>query len=71
MIFRKGFWKNSTIWHKLFFIVSIKMIFMFIIIKPLFFPNFMKTNFNSTEKKNSFMIKEITNIKDSNSRSDK
>jgi hypothetical protein len=64
MIFKKGFWKNSTIWYKLFLIICIKMIFMFILIKPLFFPNFMKTNFNSRDKKNSFMIKEITTTED-------
>ncbi len=59
----KNLWKKSTLWHKLFLIVSIKMIIMFAVIKPLFFPNYIKKNFKTDEEKKNFIINELTSDK--------
>jgi hypothetical protein len=36
------------------------VIFLLTIVKPLFFPNFFKTKFQTEEAKKNFMIEELT-----------
>ncbi len=39
------------------------MIIMFAVIKPLFFPNYIKKNFKTDEDKKNFIINELTSDK--------
>ena len=61
--------KKMTLWHKLLFIMIMKLTIMFAVVKPLFFPNFMKTNFETKSEKEDFIIQQITNTSNSSFKS--
>ena len=55
----QGF-KNMTVGKKLWAIIAIKLIIMFIILKIFFFPNFLKSNFKTDEDRGNYVIKQLT-----------
>jgi len=55
----QGF-KNMTVGKKLWAIIIIKLIIMFLILKVFFFPNFLKTNFKTDEERSNYGIKQLT-----------
>ncbi|OIO99814.1 MAG: DUF4492 domain-containing protein [Bacteroidetes bacterium CG2_30_33_31] len=55
----QGF-KNMTVGKKLWAIIVIKLIIMFLILKVFFFPNFLKSNFKTDEDRGNYVIKQLT-----------
>jgi len=55
----QGF-KSMTVGKKLWAIIIIKLIIMFLILKVFFFPNFLKSNFKTDEERSNYVIKQLT-----------
>ncbi len=55
----QGF-KNMTVGKKLWAIIIIKLIIMFLILKVFFFPNFLKSNFKTDEERSNYVIQQLT-----------
>lgn len=43
-------------------VILIKLFVMFIILKLFFFPNFLKTNFNTDQDRSNHVLENLTNI---------
>ena len=57
--YTEGF-KNMTVGKTLWKIIAIKIILFFVVIKLLFFPNFLKENFETDEQRSEHILKQIT-----------
>lgn len=57
-MFRDGF-KNMTLGKTLWTLVIIKLIIMFLILKPIFFPNFLNSKFNDDESKAEYVKEQL------------
>lgn len=57
-MFRDGF-KNMTLGKTLWTLVIIKLIIMFLILRPFFFPNFLNSKFDNTESKADYVTEEL------------
>jgi hypothetical protein len=55
----QGF-KNMTVGKKLWAIIIIKLIVMFLILKIFFFPNFLKSNFKTDKERSDYVIEQLT-----------
>jgi len=55
----QGF-KSMTIGKKLWFVIIIKLIIIFIVLKIFFFPNFLKSNFKNDNERSNYVIKQLT-----------
>ena len=55
----QGF-KNMTIGKKLWLIILIKLVIIFLILKVFFFPDFLKSRFESDEKRSNYVIEQLT-----------
>ncbi|MFZ4741010.1 MAG: DUF4492 domain-containing protein [Bacteroidales bacterium] len=55
----QGF-KNMTVGKKLWIIILIKLGIIFLILKLLFFPNFLKSNFKTDDERSNYVIKQLT-----------
>jgi len=51
--------KAMTVGKKLWTIIIIKLIIMFLIFKPLFFPNYLKSHFKTDEEKSQHVIEQL------------
>jgi hypothetical protein len=58
----QGF-QNMKVGRKLWAIILIKLIIIFVVIKLLFFPNFLKSNFKTDAERSNYVIKQLTNNK--------
>ncbi len=59
--YRDGF-KNMSTWGKqLWVIILIKLFIMFVVLKLFFFPNILKTDFETDEERADFVIEQLTN----------
>jgi hypothetical protein len=52
--------KKMKLGKKLWKIIFIKLFIMFAILKFFFFPNFLNTNFETSEEKSNFILEQIT-----------
>lgn len=59
-MFRDGF-KNMTLGKTLWTIVIIKLIIMFLILRPFFFPNFLSSKFDDSQSKADYVSEELIN----------
>jgi hypothetical protein len=59
LFYSEGF-RSMTIGKKLWAIVIIKLIVLFLIMKLFFFPNFLKTNFRTDAERSSHVIEQLT-----------
>lgn len=59
LFYYEGF-KNMTIGKTLWIIIIVKLFIMFFVLKLFFFPDFMKSNFNSEEERIDYITKELT-----------
>ncbi len=59
LFYYEGF-KNMTVGRKLWLIIFIKLFIMFAILKIFFFPDFLKTKFNSDSERSDYVIEQIT-----------
>lgn len=54
----EGF-KSMTTGKTLWVLILIKLFVMFAILKLFFFPDFLKTNFNSDEERSNYVIEQL------------
>ncbi len=59
-MFRDGF-KSMTLGKTLWVIVIIKLIIMFLILRPFFFPNFLNSKFDDSQSKSDYVSEELIN----------
>ncbi len=57
-MFRDGF-KSMTLGKTLWAIVIIKLIIMFLILRPFFFPNFLSSKFDDSQSKSDYVSEEL------------
>lgn len=57
-MFRDGF-KSMTLGKTLWTLVIIKLIIMFFILKPFFFPNFLNSKFETEKEKSDYVSKQL------------
>lgn len=57
-MFRDGF-KNMTLGKTLWTLVIIKLIIMFLILKPIFFPNFLSSKFDDDKSKGDYVGEQL------------
>jgi hypothetical protein len=56
--------KNMSNWGKqVWIIILIKLFIMFIILKLFFFPNFLKTNFETDKERSGYVLDVLTKSK--------
>ncbi|MDA3906266.1 MAG: DUF4492 domain-containing protein [Bacteroidales bacterium] len=69
LIFKKIFnfyytgFKEMNIGKQLWIIILIKLFIMFAILKLFFFPNFLKSKFETDEERSDYVIEQLTNPK--------
>ena len=49
-----------TIGRKLWAIILIKLIILFLVLRLFFFPNYLKSNFNTDEQRSNHVIEQLT-----------
>lgn len=52
--------QNMKVGKKLWAIIIIKLIMIFVVLKLLFFPNFLRSNFKTDEERSNYVIKQLT-----------
>ncbi len=62
LFYYEGF-KDMTVGKKLWVIIFIKLFIMFAILKIFFFPDFLKSNFNTDKERSEYVINQLTNSK--------
>jgi len=55
----QGF-KDMTVGKRLWTIIIIKLIILFLVLKLFFFPDFLKTNFKTDEERSNHVIEQLT-----------
>jgi len=55
----QGF-KSMTVGKRLWAIIIIKLLIMFLILKLFFFPNYLKKNFDTDEERSDHVIEQLT-----------
>jgi len=55
----EGF-KTMTWGRQVWIIILIKLFIMFAVLKLFFFPDFLKTNFDSDEERSNYVIEQLT-----------
>ncbi len=59
IFYLQGF-KSMTIGKTLWVIILIKLAIMFLVLKLFFFPNYLKSNFNTNEERSNHVIQQLT-----------
>jgi len=53
--------RNMNKWGKqVWIVILLKLFIMFVILKLFFFPNFLKTNFDTDEQRSNHVLEELT-----------
>jgi hypothetical protein len=55
--------KSMTLGRTLWAIILIKLFIMFAVLKIFFFPNFLKSNFETDEERGNYVIEQLTKPK--------
>jgi flagellar basal body-associated protein FliL len=55
----QGF-KSMTVGRKLWTIIIVKLIILFLVLKIFFFPNFLKTHFKTDADRSNYVIEQLT-----------
>lgn len=56
--------RNMSGWGKqVWIVILLKLFVMFVVLKLFFFPNFLKTNFDSDEQRSEHVLENLTNTK--------
>ena len=58
----QGF-KNMTIGKKLWFIIILKLIIIFVLLKIFFFQDYLKSNFKTDKERSNYIIDQLTKKK--------
>ena len=56
--------KNMKIGKKLWMIIFVKIFLLFVVIKWLFFPNVLETQFHNDKERSQYMIDQLTHTKE-------
>ncbi len=56
--------KSMKIGKKLWLIIIIKLFLLFVVIKWLFFPNLLKTEFHSDKERSQYILEHLTQPKE-------
>ena len=56
--------KNMKIGKKLWIIIIIKLFFLFVVIKWLFFPNVLETKFRNDKERSHYILDQLTQTKE-------
>ena len=59
MFYVDGF-RSMTVGKSLWVIILVKLFIMFAILKVFFFPNFLKTNFETDSERSDYVIEQLT-----------
>jgi hypothetical protein len=59
LFYYEGF-KNMTIGKRLWMIIIIKLFIMFAILKIFFFPDFLKSKFDTDKERSDYVIEQLT-----------
>ncbi|MEI6060048.1 MAG: DUF4492 domain-containing protein [Bacteroidota bacterium] len=57
--YMQGF-KSMTVGKRLWAIIIIKLIILFLVLKLFFFPDLLKTNFKTDEERSNHVIEQLT-----------
>jgi len=60
ILYKEGLKGQSKLGRRLWILVAIKLVIMFAILKVFFFPNFLKSNFDTDEEKSEYIINQLT-----------
>ncbi|MFC2347476.1 MAG: DUF4492 domain-containing protein [Bacteroides sp.] len=52
--------RSMTVGRTLWIMIVIKLTIMFLILRIFFFPNFLKTNFETDEARSEYVLQELT-----------
>jgi hypothetical protein len=52
--------RSMTVGKTLWFIIGIKLLIMFAILKLFFFPDFLKTNFDNDSERSEYVMEQLT-----------
>ena len=55
----QGF-KSMTLGKKLWTIITVKLIILFLVLRLFFFPNLLKANFKTDEQRSNHVIEQLT-----------
>lgn len=55
--------REMTVGKKLWIIVIIKLVVFFLVLKVLFFPDFLKSRFGTEKERSEYVLDDITKIK--------
>jgi hypothetical protein len=55
--------RNMTVGRKLWTIILIKLVIIFLVLKIFFFPDLLKEKFSSEKQRSDYVINELTKIK--------
>jgi len=55
----QGF-KSMTLGRKLWVIILLKLIVLFLVLRLFFFPNYLKSNFKTDEQRSNHVIEQLT-----------
>lgn len=58
--YRNGFKNMSTWGRQVWIIILIKLFIMFVILRIFFFPNFLKSNFDTDQERSQHVLEELT-----------
>lgn len=62
LFYKEGFTNMPTWGKQAWLVIIIKLFVMFVILKLFFFPNFLKTNYNSDAERSNHVLENLTNI---------
>jgi hypothetical protein len=65
LFYYEGF-KSMTLGKRLWLIILIKLFVMFAILKLFFFPNFLKSKFDTDKERGDYVIEQLTTPKNIN-----
>jgi uncharacterized membrane protein len=63
LFYYEGF-KNMKVGKSLWLIIAIKLFILFAIIKWLFFPNILKTEFKNDTERSQYILEQLTQTKE-------
>ncbi len=59
-LYAEGFKNMGPLGKRLWLIIGIKLAIMFLVLKMIFFPNYLKKNFESNEERSRHVIENLT-----------
>ncbi|MCJ7449385.1 MAG: DUF4492 domain-containing protein [Bacteroidales bacterium] len=57
--------RNMSLWgRKVWIIIIIKLIIIFVVLKVFFFPDFLRKNYNNDKQRSEYILNQLTNSPD-------